>query len=105
MHHRKRDNVIARGEGGGGTDRYRKACCHAVEVVGVVTHGHHLGNDGLAGPLWAKYLGELLEILRCCLTDGIDGIAEPAHAEIAQLLVEELNTKLAGEEGNVLDDG
>jgi hypothetical protein len=38
------------------------------------------------------------------LTDREDGVTEPAHTEIAELLIEELNTKLAGEKGNVFND-
>ena len=38
------------------------------------------------------------------LTDREDGVTEPAHAEIAELLIEELNAKLAGEKGNVFND-
>jgi hypothetical protein len=38
------------------------------------------------------------------LTNGEDGVAEPAHAEIAELFIEELDAKLTGEKGNVFND-
>jgi hypothetical protein len=38
-------------------------------------------------------------------TNGEDGVSQPAHAEVAKLLIEELDTKLASQKGNVLDNG
>lgn len=70
----------------------------------MVTHGHNLGNDRLARPLDPKYLGQLLEVVGCRLSDREDGVSQPAHAEVAQLLIKELYAKLAGKEGDVLDD-
>lgn len=37
-------------------------------------------------------------------TDREDGIAQPPHAEITQLLIEKLDAQLAGQEGDVFDD-
>lgn len=71
----------------------------------MVAHSHDLGNDRLAGPFHAKHLRQLLEIVGSGLTDREDSVAKPAHAQVAQLLVEELNTKLAGKKRDVLDDG
>ena len=87
------------------TYRNGKARRHAVKIVGVLAHGHDLGHNGILGPLNAEYLGELLEILSRGLTNREDGVAEPAHAEAAQLLVEELYAKLGGKEGNVFNNG
>lgn len=85
--------------------RNSKTGRHSVEVVGVLAHGHDFGNDGFVGPLDAEYLGELLEILSGGLTDGENGITEPAHAKTAQLLIEEFYAELRGQEGDVFDDG
>lgn len=71
----------------------------------MVTHGHHLGNDGFAGPLDSKDLRQLLEVVGGRLTDGEDGVTEPLHAQVAQLLIKEADTKLAGEQGNVFNNG
>lgn len=43
--------------------------------------------------------------MRGRLTDRENGVAEPAHAQTAELLVEELDAELAGKQRNVLDDG
>ena len=47
-----------------GDYRYGEAGGHAVEVIRMLTHGHDLGDDRFAGPIHAKNLGELFEILR-----------------------------------------
>ena len=72
-----------------------KAGCHPVQIVGVVAHGHDLGDDGLTSPVHAKHLSQLLQVVRRSLADREDGISKPSHAQVAQLLVEELNTELA----------
>ena len=89
------------------SEAYRngKAGSHSVEIVWVLPHSHDLGNDGLIGPVNAKYFSELLEILGGCFSDGKDGVAEPAHAQGAELLVKELNAKLTCQEGDIFDDG
>jgi hypothetical protein len=71
----------------------------------VLTHGHDLRYDGLVCPFDAKYLGKLLQILSGGFADGEDGVAKPAHAETAELLVEKLHAKLRGEKRNVFDNG
>lgn len=86
------------------TYRDSEARRHAVEVVGVLGHGRDLWHDRLARPLDAKDLCELLEVLRAGLTDAEDRVAEPGHAECAELLVEELDAQLACEQRDVLDD-
>lgn len=70
----------------------------------MLTHGHHLGDNRLLGPLNAKYLCELLQVLGSSFSDRENGIAQPSHAEITQLLIEELDAQLAGQKGNVFDD-
>jgi hypothetical protein len=77
---------------------------HPVKVVGVVAHGRDLGNDGLTSPLDTKDLGKLLQVVRSGFADREDRIAQPAHAQVRQLFIEELDTELASEERDVLDD-
>ena len=67
-------------------------------------HSHHLRNYRFAGPLNAEDLSKLLQVMSRSFTDGEDGVSEPTHAQRTQLLVEELNSELASEKGDVLDD-
>lgn len=71
----------------------------------MVTHLHDPRDDGLAGPLDAKHLSQLLQVVRGRLSDREDGVAKPTHAQGAELLVKELHTQLASQQGDVLDDG
>lgn len=87
------------------TYRDGKAGRHSVQVVGMVAHGHDLGDDGLTGPLHAKYFCQFAQVVSSCFTDGEHGVAEPLHAQIAQLLVEEADAELAGQQRNVFNDG
>lgn len=68
------------------------------------THGHDLGDDGLTGPLDTKYLGQLLQVVSSSLSDREDCVTQPAHAQSAELLVKELDTQLACQQRDVLDD-
>ena len=81
-----------------------KASRHPVKIIGMIAHSHHLGDDFLASPLGSKNLSKLLEILCRSLTDRKDGIAQPAHAQAAQLLVEEFNAQLASQQRDILDN-
>lgn len=71
----------------------------------MLPHGHHLGDNGFLGPLDTEDLCELLQVLSSSFSDREDGIAQPSHAKITQLLIEELDAQLAGEKGDVFDDG
>ena len=71
----------------------------------MVTHSHDLGDNSLAGPFDTKDLSQLLEVVRRRVADREDSVAEPSHTQAAKLLVKELNSELAGEQGNVFDDG
>jgi hypothetical protein len=73
-----------------------KAGRHPVEIVRVLAHSHHLRNNGIIGPLNAENLGQLLQVLGRRLTDREDGVAKPAHAQAAELLIKELYTELRG---------
>lgn len=71
----------------------------------MVTHSHHLWNDRLACPLDSEDLRQLLQVVSRSLTDREDGVTKPSHAQSAELLVEELNSQLACQQRDVLDDG
>lgn len=85
--------------------RNSEARSHPIEIVRVLAHHHHLRHDCVIRPLHAEDFGQLLQVLSRGFADGEDGVAEPAHAQAAELLVEELNAQLACEERNVFDDG
>lgn len=87
------------------TYRDGEAGSHSVQVVRVVAHGHNLGDDGLACPLHAKYFSQFLQVVRSSLADGKDCVTKPSHAQVAELFVKELDAELAGQQGNILDDG
>ena len=67
-------------------------------------HGKNLGDDGPARPLDAEDLGQLLEVDGRSLSDGEDIVSEPAHAEVSELVVKELDAELGREQRDVLDD-
>jgi hypothetical protein len=71
----------------------------------VIAHRQHLWNNGGFCPLDAKDVRQLFEIDRGGLADGKDGIAEPGHAELAELVIEKVDAELRGEQGNVFNDG
>lgn len=78
---------------------------HAVQVVLIAGHGQDLGDDGALSPLDAELLNQLLQIIGSCLADGVYVIDQPCHAQSIELLIKELDAKLAGKKGHVLDDG
>jgi len=63
----------------------------------VGAHGNDLGEDRLLGPLGAKDLGKLLQVEGGGLANRIHTISEPRHAEVAELLVKEVNSQLLRE--------
>lgn len=78
---------------------------HPVKVVRVGSHGENLRDDRPASPLDAEDLGQFLEVNGGGLPDREDVVSEPRHAEVAELVVEELDAELRREQGDVLDDG
>lgn len=70
----------------------------------MLPHGHDLRNDRLARPLNTENLCELLQVLCSSLSDREDRISQPSHAQVTQLLVEELDTQLASKKGNIFND-
>jgi hypothetical protein len=70
----------------------------------MLTHGHDLRDNGIARPLNTEDFRKLLEVLSRSFTDRENRVAKPAHAQAAQLLVEEFDAKLRCEQRNVFDD-
>lgn len=68
------------------------------------SHCHDLGNDGFVRPFNTEHFCELLKVMRSCFTNGENSVAQPAHAESGELLIEELNAQLARQKRNVLND-
>lgn len=68
-------------------------------------HSHHFRNDGLAGPLDAEDLGQLLEVAGRGISDREDRVTQPPHAQRTQFLIEELHPELAGKKRDVLNYG
>eukprot|EP00983_Pelagomonas_calceolata_P083710 1156219-Pelagomonas_calceolata.AAC.6 len=54
----------------GGQQRQRQQHGHAVQVMRVAGHGQHLGHQVLLSPLRSKVLGNLLQRLGACFSDG-----------------------------------
>jgi len=78
---------------------------HAVEVVGMREESQHFGDDVSESPLHSKHFRQLFEVVGGCFSDGEDGISQPSHAQVSELLVEEVHSQLSSQEGNVLYDG
>lgn len=87
------------------TYRNGKAGSHPVQVVGVASHSHNLGDNLLTCPLYAKHLCQLLQVVCGRLANREDSVSQPAHAQAAELLVEKLDAKLAGKQWDILDNG
>lgn len=68
-------------------------------------HHDDLGYNGIARPPDPKDFSQLLEVFGSCFTYREDSVTEPAHAKRAQLIVEEVLSKLAGEQWNILNNG
>lgn len=70
----------------------------------MLTHPHHLGDDRALSPVDTKYFRQLPQILSSSLANGENCITEPAHAKLAELFVEELDSQLACKQGDVFDN-
>lgn len=92
------------GREGAGTHGNGKDGRHPLEVHGILPVPEDLGHDNLLRPLDPKRLCQLPQVDRRGFSDREDGVGEPCHAEVAQLVVEELHAELLGEEGDVFDD-
>lgn len=71
----------------------------------MLSHGHHLGDNRALRPFHPKHFSQLPQVSGCCLPNGEDGVAEPSHAEVTELLIEELNAQLASKKRDIFDDG
>lgn len=56
-------------------------------------------------PFHTKHICQFLEVDGRRFTNRKDGIAQPVHAQCAELVVEKVDTELGRKEWNVLDDG
>ena len=86
------------------TDRDSKAGSHPVQIVGVGSHSHDLGDDGLAGPFDSKHLRQLLEVDSGSFPDAVYVVSQPGHAKVSKLFIEEGFSELGREEGYIFDD-
>ena len=78
---------------------------HAEKIRRVLAHTNDLGYNLNFGPLDAKDLGELLEVDGRSFANAVDVVAQPGHAQVAELLVEEGLAELSSQQRDVLDDG
>jgi len=67
-------------------------------------HRDHFGNNSSPRPLDTEDLDQLLQVNGGGLSNREYDIPKPRHAEVAELLVEELFPKLGSEQGNIFDD-
>lgn len=67
-------------------------------------HCDDFGNDSSPRPVYTKDFDQLLQVDSGSLSNGEYDIPKPRHAQVAELLVEELLAKLGGEQGNIFDD-
>jgi hypothetical protein len=70
----------------------------------VLSHGHNLRDDRALSPFYSENFCELSQILSGSFSDREDSVPEPAHAQVAELFVEKLDTQLTSEKRDVLDD-
>ena len=69
----------------------------------MLAHSHHLRDDGALSPVDTEHFRQLPQVLSGSLSDREDSITEPAHAEIAELLIEELDSQLTCQQGDIFD--
>ena len=70
----------------------------------MTSHRDNFRNDSSPRPVYTKDLDQLLQVDGGSLSDREDDIPKPRHAEVAELLVEELFAKLGSKQGNIFDD-
>lgn len=67
-------------------------------------HVHDLRYNGHLRPFNTKHLCQSFEIASRRLPDAVDGISQPGHAEVTELLIEEWLAQLLCKKGDVFDD-
>ena len=70
----------------------------------MLSHRDYLGHDLDFRPIDAENFRQLLQVDDGGLADAVHIVAQPRHAQVAELLVEENLPKLVGKERNVFDD-
>ena len=61
----------------------------------MLAHYHDLRDYGIAGPIHPEDFGQLLQILSRSFSYREDGVSEPAHTEVTELLIEKVYAELA----------
>ena len=77
---------------------------HTHQIVALRAHIDNLGKDTRLGPIWTKHNHQLSKIVNRSFSDRIDAISQPRHAQVAQLFIKELQSKLMSEQRNILND-
>jgi len=67
-------------------------------------HCDDFGDNSSPRPFYTKHLDQFLQVDGGSLPDGEYNIPKPRHAEVAELLIEELLAKLSREQWNIFDD-
>lgn len=74
-----------------------ETCGHSVEVIRVFAHHDDLWNNGVARPPNSKNFSQFLQVFGSCFPYRENRVTQPAHAKRAQLIIEEILSKLACE--------
>jgi len=77
---------------------------HSEQVVDVVTHFHHFGNNGLLRPFDSKHFCQFPQVDRRSFPNREHWVSQPTHAEVRELIVEELYAELFRQERDIFDD-
>ena len=71
----------------------------------MLSHGHNLGDDRALSPLHSKDFCQFPQISGGRLSDGEDGVTEPSHAKVTELLIKKLDAQLTRKKGDIFDYG
>ena len=71
----------------------------------MLRHRGNFGHNRFLRPLDPEHLGQLLQILSRSLADAKHCIAQPAHAQTTEFLVEEFHAQLTRQQRHVLYNG
>ena len=67
----------------------------------MLSHSHHLWDNGIIGPSDSENLGKLFQVLGSCLSNRENSVPKPAHAKRAKLLIKELYAQLTCKQWNI----
>ena len=77
---------------------------HSVEVIWMLPHTHDLRHNLHLRPINAKDVRQFLEVNGCRFAYTKDRIAQPRHAQVSELFIEERLAELCCEKGDILYD-